>query len=180
MFTTSDILTQQLVEKRGFNHDARRTLWMSIMETIIGPIQRTWFLTLERFIPASKVQFVKKLIVDQTIYGPFIIFFFYTLSGTLAGKDFQEIKLLLRDRYVKTITAYKVWPFVQAVNFSLVPLQHRANFVHLVSLCWNMYLSWMSNKPVISETIEYESSDMISSLSLDATQKNCNKQDSTH
>ena len=90
MFTTSDILTQQLVEKRGFNHDARRTLWMSnIMGTIIGPIQRTWFLTLERFIPpTSKVQLVKKLIVDQTIYGPFIIFFFYTLSGTLAGKDF--------------------------------------------------------------------------------------------
>ena len=182
MFTTSDILTQQFFEKRGFNHDARRTLRMSIMGTIIGPIQRTWFLTLKHFIPpTSKVQVVKKLIVDQTIYGPFIMFFFHTLSGTLAGKDFQAIKLLLRDRYVKTIfTAYKVWPFVQAVNFSLVPLHQRANFVHLVSLCWNMYLSWMSNKPVISETIEYESSDMISSLSSDATQKNCNKQDSTH
>ena len=103
MFTTSDILTQQLFEKRGFNHDARRTLRISIMGTIIGPIQRTWFLTLEHFIPpTSKVQVVKKLIVDQTIYGHFIIFFFYTLSGTLAGKDFQEIKLLLRDRYVKT------------------------------------------------------------------------------
>ena len=104
MFTTSDIFTQQLVEKRGFNHDGRRTLRMSIMGTIIEPIQRMWFLTLERFIPpTSKVQFVKKLIVDQTIYGPFIIFFFYTLSGTLAGKEFQEIKLLLRERYVKTI-----------------------------------------------------------------------------
>ena len=182
MFTTSDILTQQLIEKRGFNHDGRRTLQMSIMGTIIGPIQRTWFLTLERFIPpTSKVQFVKKLIVDQTIYGPFIISFFYTLSGTLAGKEFWEIKLLLQERYVKTIfTAYKVWPFVQAVNFSLVPLQHRANFVQLVSRCWNMYLSWMSNKPVISETIEYESSDMISSLSLDATQKDLYNQDSTH
>ena len=110
------------------------------MGTIIGPIQRTWFLTLECFIPpASKVQFVKKLIVDQTIYGPFVIFFFYTLSGTLAGKEFREIKLLLQERYVKTMfTAYKVWPFVQAVNFSVVPLQHRDNFVQLVSLCWNM------------------------------------------
>ena len=79
---------------------------------------------------------------------------------------------MLQERYVETIfTVYKVWLFVQAVNFSLVPIQHRANFVQLVSLCWNMYLSWMSNKPVISETIEYESSDMISSLSSDATQK---------
>ena len=67
---------------------------------------------------------------NNTVYGPFIIFFFYTLSETLTGKEFREIKLLLRERYVKTIfTAYKVWSFVQAVNFSLVPLQHRAYFV---------------------------------------------------
>ena len=173
LFTTSDILTQQLVEKKGLDHDGRRTLRMCIMGIIIGPIQRTWFLTLERFIPpTSKIQIVKKLIVDQAIYGPFIIFFFYTLSGTLAGKELLEIKLLLQERYVKTIfTAYKVWPFVQAVNFSLVPLQHRANFVQLVSLCWNMYLSWMSNKPVLSEKIEYESSEITSNLSSDLTKK---------
>ena len=169
MFTTSDILTQQLVEKKGLHHDGRRSLRMCMMGFIIGPIQRTWFLTLERiFPPTSKIQIVKKLIVDQTVYGPFIVFFFYTLSATLAGKEYREIKLLLQQRYVKTIfTAYKVWPFVQAVNFSLVPLQYRANFVQLVSLCWNMYLSWMSNKPVISKEIEYESTDKKSSLPLD-------------
>ena len=126
---------------------------MGIMGVIIGPIQRSWFLALERFIPpTSKIQIVKKLIVDQTIWGPFIIFFFYTGSATLAGKDLREVKLLLRERYIKTIvTAYKVWPFVQAVNFSLVPLQHRPNFVQIISLCWNMYLSWMSNKPISSD-----------------------------
>ena len=123
------------------------------MGIIVGPIQRTWFLTLERFIPpTSKIQIVKKLIVDQTIYGPFIIFFFYSLSGILAGKELREVKLLLQERYIKTIlTAYKIWPLVQAVNFSVVPLQHRANFVQLVSLCWNMYLSWMANKSIGSD-----------------------------
>ena len=123
------------------------------MGIIVGPIQRTWFLTLERFIPpTSKIQIVKKLIVDQTIYGPFIIFFFYSLSGILAGKELREVKLLLQERYIKTmLTAYKIWPLVQAVNFSVVPLQHRANFVQLVSLCWNMYLSWMANKSIGSD-----------------------------
>lgn len=173
MFTTSDILTQQFVEKKGSNHSGRRTLRMCVMGIIIGPIQRTWFLTLERFIPpTSKIQIVKKLIVDQTVYGPFIIFFFYSLSSTLAGKNLNDIKLILQERYLKTIfTAYKVWPFVQAVNFSFVPLQHRANFVQVVSLCWNMYLSWMANKPVTSMTTVYESSvEMTPSLPSD--QKN--------
>lgn len=170
MFTTSDILTQQFVEKKGSNHSGRRTLRMCVMGIIIGPIQRTWFLTLERFIPpTSKIQIVKKLIVDQTVYGPFIIFFFYSLSSTLAGKNLNDIKLILQERYLTTIfTAYKVWPFVQAVNFSFVPLQHRANFVQVVSLCWNMYLSWMANKPVTSMTTVYESSgEMTPSLPSD-------------
>lgn len=143
---------------------------MSVMGVIVGPIQRTWFLTLERFIPpTSKIQIVKKLIVDQTIYGPFIIFFFYSLSSTLSGKNLSDLKKLLQERYLKTIfTAYKVWPFVQAVNFTFIPLQHRANFVQVVSLCWNMYLSWMANKPVTSATTVYESSREITpSLSSD-------------
>ena len=106
-----------------------------------------------------------------------LLYFSFTLFRDTGWKRFPGNKTVVAGW---TRPDYKVWPFVQAVNFSLVPLQHRDNFVHLVSLCWNMYLSWMSNKPVISETIEYESSDMISSLSSDATQKNCNKQDSTH
>ena len=170
MFTTSDILTQQFVEKKGSHHSGRRTLRMFVMGVIVGPIQRTWFLTLERFIPpTSKIQIVKKLIVDQTIYGPFIVFFFYSLSSTLSGKDLNDLKLLLQERYLKTIfTAYKVWPFVQAINFTFVPLQHRANFVQAVALCWNMYLSWMANMPVTSTTTVYESSgEMTTSLSSD-------------
>ncbi|XP_068706089.1 protein Mpv17-like [Montipora foliosa] len=174
MFTASDILTQQLVEKKGSFHDGRRTLRMCIMGVIVGPIQRTWLLTLERFLPpTSKVQIVKKLIIDQTIYGPFIVFFFYTLSGTLAGKNPLEIKQLLQERYIKTMsTAYKVWPIVQTVNFTLIPVQHRANFVQLVSLCWNMYLTWMSNKPVISQEVQDESQHAKSNLSTDIIKKN--------
>lgn len=170
LLSTSDILTQQFVEKKATNHNGRRTMRMFVMGIIIGPIQRTWFLTLERFIPpTSKIQIVKKLIVDQTVYGPFIIFFFYSLSSTLAGKNLNDLKLILQERYLKTIfTAYKVWPFVQAVNFSFVPLQHRANFVQVVSLCWNMYLSWMANKPVTSTTIDNENSgEIMTSLSSD-------------
>ena len=177
MFVTSDILTQQLVEKKGLHHNGRRTLRMGVMGVIIGPIQRTWFLTLERFIPpTSKIQIVKKLIVDQLVYGPFIIFSFYSLSGALAGNSLNDVKLMLQERYLKTVfTGYKVWPFVQAINFTFVPLQNRANFVQAVGLCWNMYLSWMANRPVTSAPTVYESSgEMNPSLSSDL-----NKQDVT-
>lgn len=82
----------------------------------------------------------------------------YCLSGTLSGKDVNEIKEILEEKYLRTlITGYKVWPFVQAINFTFVPVQLRANFVQGVSLCWNMYLSWMVNKPVNTSTLTYDS-----------------------
>ena len=75
---------------------------MCIMAIIIGPLQRTWFLTLEDFItPTTKAQLVKKLVIDQSIYGPFIVSSFYSLSGILAGKDPVEIKVILQERYIK-------------------------------------------------------------------------------
>ena len=100
------------------------------------------------------------------------MFSFYSLSGILAGKDPVEIKVMLQERYIKTMsTAYKVWPIVQTMNFTLVPVQHRTNFVQLVSLCWNMYLTWMSNKPVITQEIQNTGYDRRSSLSTNQMKK---------
>ncbi|KAG9980650.1 hypothetical protein KCU78_g21604, partial [Aureobasidium melanogenum] len=40
---------------------------------------------------------------------------------------------------------WMLWPFVQAVNFKFVPLQHRVLVVNVVSLGWNCYLSYLNS-----------------------------------
>lgn len=41
---------------------------------------------------------------------------------------------------------WALWPAVQAVNFKLVPLEHRVLVVNIVSLGWNCFLSWLNSQ----------------------------------
>lgn len=53
----------------------------------------------------------------------------------------------LDKTYWNALTSnWMVWPFVQAVNFKVVPLHHRVLFVNVISLGWNCYLSALNSK----------------------------------
>ena len=41
---------------------------------------------------------------------------------------------------------WMVWPAVQFVNFSFLPLQYRLFFANIVSIGWNSYLSWVNSQ----------------------------------
>ena len=43
-------------------------------------------------------------------------------------------------------TNWMVWPFVQMINFTFLPLQHRVLFANVISIGWNSYLSWVNSQ----------------------------------
>ena len=149
LVAAGDVITQQFAEQRGTNHDFRRTARMGVVGLVIGPVLRSWYLTLERIVPGTaKTAGFKKMLLDQSLFAPVMICFFFSVSETLAGKRPHEIKEMLQERYVQTlITNYKIWPLAQTLNFTFVPIQHRVGFVQIVAIFWNAYLSWMANKP---------------------------------
>lgn len=52
----------------------------------------------------------------------------------------------LKKSYAEALkTNYMIWPFVQLVNFKLVPLEHRLLFVNTISIGWNCYLSYLNS-----------------------------------
>ena len=56
-------------------------------------------------------------------------------------------KLRLQDKYVEALKKnWILWPPVQTLNFTVVPLEHRVLVVNVVSLGWNCYLSWVNSQ----------------------------------
>ena len=65
----------------------------------------------------------------------------------MAYLEGADPKKRLQDKYTEALKKnWMVWPPVQAINFSMVPLQHQVLVVNVVSLGWNCYLSYVNSK----------------------------------
>ncbi|CAH3182772.1 unnamed protein product [Porites lobata] len=96
LVAAGDLITQQFAEQRGTNHDFRRTARMGVVGLVIGPVLRSWCLTLERIVPGTaKTVGFKKMLLDQSLFARVMICFFFSVSETLAGKKPHEIKEML-------------------------------------------------------------------------------------
>lgn len=80
---------------------------------------------------------------DQGIFAPTFIGVFLSSMAVLEGGS-------PRDKIEKSysealLTNWMIWPFVQMVNFKLIPLEHRLLFVNVISIGWNCYLSFLNS-----------------------------------
>jgi protein Mpv17 len=65
----------------------------------------------------------------------------------MAYMEGTSVKAKLESTYPTAISKnWMLWPWVQLVNFKLVPLEHRVLLVNVVSLGWNCYLSFLNSQ----------------------------------
>jgi len=75
----------------------------------------------------------------------------------------ERVKERLESAYVKGIKANLcVWPWVQLLNFSVVPLPHRLLVVNAVAIPWNCYLSFLNSSGGESEKKHQTKEDVVS------------------
>ncbi|XP_005400540.2 PREDICTED: protein Mpv17 isoform X3 [Chinchilla lanigera] len=124
-----DMISQQLVERRGLReHQTRRTWTMVCLGCgFVGPVVGGWYKVLDRLIPGTtKLDALKKMLLDQGAFAPCFLGCFLPLVGTLNGLSAQDNwAKLQRDYPDALITNYYLWPAVQLANFYLVPLHYR-------------------------------------------------------
>jgi len=147
LFATGDVTAQQMVERRGVEkHDLARTGRMALYGgTVFGPAASTWFRFLQRRVRlrSANATTAARVACDQGLFAPTFIGVFLSSMAVLEGSSPRE---KLERNYASALRAnYMIWPLVQAVNFSLVPLEHRLLFVNVVSIGWNCYLSWLNS-----------------------------------
>lgn len=148
LFATGDITAQQLVEQRGLkNHDLTRTGRMALYGgCVFGPVATTWFGFLARNVNFAnrRVETAARVFCDQAFFAPVMIGAFLSSMATMEGASARE--RLEKTWWPALKTNWMVWPFVQTVNFTFLPLQHRVLFANIVSIGWNSYLSWVNSQ----------------------------------
>jgi protein Mpv17 len=94
--------------------------------------------------PNKHLDTVTRVLADQIIFASTNLAFFLSSMAYLEGSSVSE---KLSSTYVEALKKnWMVWPAVQAVNFTVVPLQHRVLVVNVVSLGWNCYLSYVNSR----------------------------------
>ncbi|KAG7293215.1 Protein required for ethanol metabolism [Staphylotrichum longicolle] len=149
LFAVGDVAAQQLVDKKGLEkHDLARTGRMALYggETVVfGPAAATWFGVLSRHVNlrSPNATILARVACDQGLFAPTFIGVFLSSMAVLEGSSPRE--KLARNYSDALLTNWMIWPFVQMVNFKLVPLQHRLLFVNVISIGWNCYLSFLNS-----------------------------------
>ena len=86
------------------------------------------------------------MLVDEILYDPFCIVFFYTVIGLFNREPISQIIATIRSEYWTTqLSSWKLWPIVQIVNFAVVPSQLRLLFMNVFSFVWSIYLQLRVN-----------------------------------
>lgn len=108
---------------------------------IFGPAATTWFAFLARrinFPSRPNLTIAARVLTDQTVFASANLGCFLTSMAVMEGSD---PKKKLESTYWTALQKnWMLWPAVQAVNFKLVPLEHRVLVVNIVSLGeWSLY-----------------------------------------
>nr|KAF6448022.1 mitochondrial inner membrane protein MPV17 [Rousettus aegyptiacus] len=97
-----DVISQQLVERRGLKeHQIGRTLTMASLGCgFVGPVVGGWYRVLDRLIPGTtKVDALKKMMLDQGAFAPCFLGCFLPLVGTLNGLSARDNWAKLQQDY---------------------------------------------------------------------------------
>ena len=156
--TSGDVLAQTVFgsghhddgkgKKSGY--DYRRTLALGAWAFCYsGPFSHMWFRGLDRYITSPGwTGVVKKVIMDVWVVGiPNSLLFFGAL-GAMEGKNKEQIvDNIQRNFWPTQIACYKLWPAVQLITFSVIPLELRPLFTGCVAFGWSIFLSLSFHRP---------------------------------
>lgn len=113
---------------------------------VFGPVATTWFGFLARNVNMrnKRVEMLARVACDQALFAPVMIGAFLSSMATMEGVSAQE--RLNKSWWPALQTNWMIWPFVQMINFTFLPLQHRVLFANIISIGWNSYLSWVNSQ----------------------------------
>ncbi|XP_018596478.1 mpv17-like protein isoform X1 [Scleropages formosus] len=139
LFAGGDCVHQWFSRKKNIDWTHTRKVAL-VAFSFHGNFNYFWMRALERRFPGRSVGMVlRKVLLDQTVAAPVATSVFYTGLSFLDGKN--DILQDWRDKFLNTYrTGLMYWPFVQFLNFVLVPLYLRTTFTGCCAFLWATFL----------------------------------------
>jgi len=157
LFGMGDIIAQQVIERKGRDHDFIRTARLSFYGgTLFAPFLTKWYQLLNRLqfkTPARAL--IWRVYLDQFLLTPVAVAFFFGSMSILEGNGLEDAQRRISHAYVPTLLRnWGVFIPTQIINFSIVPHHLRFLCVSVVSLFWNTYLSAVNAQQTPSQLEE--------------------------
>ncbi|XP_023328780.1 mpv17-like protein isoform X2 [Eurytemora carolleeae] len=133
-------------DKIDWNEASRFLIYGGLMH---APLVYNWLRLASRLFPKNNLTHLfAKVAMDQTCFAPVGLSSFYIGLSALEGKDFNGIYEEWNAKFLDTWAASVfIWPFLQTINFKLVPAHRRTIFVGCCSFFWTTVLAaWKSSK----------------------------------
>lgn len=147
LMATGDAISQLVVERTHKFDVVRNGRFLVFGVFIGGPMFRGWYYSIDKIFGKTKYAPMKMMIADQGAFAPvFLPFFLFTMGVMRQDPVHEIIEKIKKDYYDVITTNWKIWPAAQIINFTFVPLQHRILVVNIVSIGWNCYMAWISEK----------------------------------
>jgi len=148
VFFLGDILSQQVVERKGEQHEFNRTFRSVVIGSLYTAPAATFVYNLvDKVFGSSQTPLsaVKKMGV-LTLFTPFSIIGYVILNNILQSKSFDYIVHQIKsDVPTIVLTGYSISIPTQFVLLTVVPLRHRLLFGNMVRVLWTCYLTHASN-----------------------------------
>lgn len=135
-------------------YEWRRAIMTALFgSTFVGPVGHFWYIALDGWcrsmVPGGGPAFIAtKVLIDTAVLGPFYVAAFFAWGCALIdGSGLPEFKRKMAVDFVPTLAAeVTIWPVVQAVNFSVVPLKHQLLVVNTMTILDACFMSWARNQ----------------------------------
>ena len=108
-----------------------------------GPMSHFWYNFCEEFfhnivhLNGQWWDFIPKIVVDQTVFGPIWNASYILLLGLMQRENWTK---LMKDVQTSTlplmVQGLKLWPLVHCVTYGLIPVENRLLWVDFVEILW--------------------------------------------
>ncbi|KAK7741753.1 Dihydroorotate dehydrogenase (quinone), mitochondrial [Cytospora paraplurivora] len=146
IYSVADVNAQRIGGKEYEPERTARAVTIGGISAV--PIYESYLWLNRTFVYRSRVlSIAAQIVFAQAVFTPLFNAYFFGMQALLAGDTLAGTWDRIKRTVPKTmVNSCKLWPFVNVINFSVMPVEFRGVFAGVVAMGWQTYLTWLNRQ----------------------------------